>query len=92
LAVESVFLKYFSTQFSSPASPRISLADQFTNRLSREQQADLERNVANEEIKSVFWDCGTNKFHGTFLPGCNSSFIALIPKIMMQNSSKIIVL
>ncbi|GKE04860.1 RNA-directed DNA polymerase, eukaryota [Tanacetum coccineum] len=72
LAVKSVFLKYFSTQFSSPVSPRICFADQFTNRLSLEQQADLERNVSNEEIKSAVWDCGTR---------CNSSFIALIPKI-----------
>ncbi|GJU69032.1 hypothetical protein Tco_1255291 [Tanacetum coccineum] len=53
LAVKSVFLKYFSTQFSSPVSPRICFADQFTNRLSLEQQADLERNVSNEEIKSA---------------------------------------
>nr|GEY69108.1 reverse transcriptase [Tanacetum cinerariifolium] len=36
-------------------------ADQFTNRLSLEQQADLERNVSNEEIKSAIWDCGMNK-------------------------------
>ncbi|GJS19697.1 RNA-directed DNA polymerase, eukaryota [Tanacetum coccineum] len=64
LAVKSVFLKYFSTQFSSPVSLRICFADQFTNRLSSEQQADLERNASNEEIKSVVWDCGTNKSHG----------------------------
>ncbi|GJQ99723.1 RNA-directed DNA polymerase, eukaryota [Tanacetum coccineum] len=64
LAVKSVFLKYFSTQFSSPVSLRICFADQFTNRLSSEQQANLERNASNEEIKSVVWDCGTNKSHG----------------------------
>ncbi|GJY71915.1 RNA-directed DNA polymerase, eukaryota [Tanacetum coccineum] len=64
LAVKSVFLKYFSTQFSSPISPRISFADQFTNRLSLEQQADLERNISNEKIKSAVWDCGTNKSPG----------------------------
>ncbi|GJZ29675.1 RNA-directed DNA polymerase, eukaryota [Tanacetum coccineum] len=32
--------------------------------LSLEQQADLERNVSNEEIKSVVWDCGMNKSPG----------------------------
>nr|GEW69152.1 RNA-directed DNA polymerase, eukaryota [Tanacetum cinerariifolium] len=64
LAVKSVFLKYFSTHFFSPVSPRICFADQFTNRLSLEQQADLERNVSNKEIKSVVWDCGTNKTPG----------------------------
>ncbi|GJW79794.1 RNA-directed DNA polymerase, eukaryota [Tanacetum coccineum] len=31
LAVKSVFLKYFSTQFSPSVSPRICFADQFTN-------------------------------------------------------------
>ncbi|GKD41922.1 RNA-directed DNA polymerase, eukaryota [Tanacetum coccineum] len=64
LAVKSVFLKYFSTQFSLPVSPRIRFTDQFTNRLSLEQQVDLERNVSNEEIKSMVWDCGTNKSPG----------------------------
>ncbi|GJU18905.1 RNA-directed DNA polymerase, eukaryota [Tanacetum coccineum] len=64
LAVKSVFLKYFSTQFSSPVSPRICFADQFTNKLSLEQQADLERNISNEEIKSALWDYGTNKSPG----------------------------
>ncbi|GKC44492.1 RNA-directed DNA polymerase, eukaryota [Tanacetum coccineum] len=29
--------------------------------LSFKQQADLERNVSNKEIKSGVWDCGTNK-------------------------------
>ncbi|GJX45274.1 hypothetical protein Tco_0261950 [Tanacetum coccineum] len=64
LAVKSVFLKYFPTQFSSHVSPRICFTDQFTNRLSLEQQADLERNVSNEKIKSAVWDCGTNKSPG----------------------------
>ncbi|GKC56948.1 hypothetical protein Tco_1084546, partial [Tanacetum coccineum] len=63
-AMKSVFLKYFSTQFSLPVSPRICFADQFTNRLSLEQQVDFERNVSNEEIKSAVWDCGTIKSPG----------------------------
>ncbi|GKF24546.1 hypothetical protein Tco_0076868 [Tanacetum coccineum] len=42
LAVKSVFLKYFSTQFSLLVSPRICFTDQFTNSLSLEQQGDLE--------------------------------------------------
>ncbi|GKC00723.1 hypothetical protein Tco_0986859, partial [Tanacetum coccineum] len=41
LAVKSVFLKYFSTRFSLPVSPRIGFIDQFTNRLSLEKQVDL---------------------------------------------------
>ncbi|GJS90640.1 hypothetical protein Tco_0773276 [Tanacetum coccineum] len=42
LAVKSMFLKYFSTQFSFLISPRIFFIEKFTNRLSLEQQADLE--------------------------------------------------
>ncbi|GJV04383.1 RNA-directed DNA polymerase, eukaryota [Tanacetum coccineum] len=45
--------------------------------------ADLERDVTHEEIKKVVWDCGINKSPGLYdilPPGCNSSFIALIPK------------
>ncbi|GJU07848.1 RNA-directed DNA polymerase, eukaryota [Tanacetum coccineum] len=41
LSVKSVFLKYLSTQFSTPVSPRICFVYQFTNRLSLEQQANL---------------------------------------------------
>nr|GEX02355.1 RNA-directed DNA polymerase, eukaryota, reverse transcriptase zinc-binding domain protein [Tanacetum cinerariifolium] len=112
LAVKSLFLKHFYTQFSLPVSLRIFFADQFTNRLSLEQQANLERNVSNDEIKSAVWYCGSNKSpspdgftfeffrrywkllehdiiafvndffaSSTFPQGCNSSFIALIPKI-----------
>ncbi|GJS16372.1 RNA-directed DNA polymerase, eukaryota [Tanacetum coccineum] len=64
LAVKNVFLKYLSTQFSSPVSHRICFADQFTNSLSFEQQADFEQNVSNEEINSAVWDYGTNKSPG----------------------------
>nr|GEY94519.1 RNA-directed DNA polymerase, eukaryota [Tanacetum cinerariifolium] len=64
LAVKSVFLKYFYTQFSSPVSPSICFADQFTNRLSLEQQDDLKQNVSNEEIKSAVWNYGMNKSPG----------------------------
>nr|GEX66109.1 hypothetical protein [Tanacetum cinerariifolium] len=53
LAAKSVFLKFFSTQFSSPVSSHICFADQFTNKLSLEKQADLEGSVSNEEIRSA---------------------------------------
>nr|GEX80204.1 RNA-directed DNA polymerase, eukaryota [Tanacetum cinerariifolium] len=64
LVVKSMFLKYFSSQFSLPVSSRICFVGQFTNRLSLEQQADLEQNVSNKEIKSTIWDCGMNKSLG----------------------------
>ncbi|GJU36550.1 RNA-directed DNA polymerase, eukaryota [Tanacetum coccineum] len=54
-----------------PDPHRIYLAEKFTNQLSLEQQEDLERNITIEEIKRAV--C-------TFPRGCNSSFIALIPK------------
>nr|GEX32437.1 RNA-directed DNA polymerase, eukaryota, reverse transcriptase zinc-binding domain protein [Tanacetum cinerariifolium] len=50
LAVKSVFLKYFSTQFSSPVPPHICFTDQFINRLSLEQQDDLERILIDNSI------------------------------------------
>ncbi|GJV30817.1 RNA-directed DNA polymerase, eukaryota [Tanacetum coccineum] len=34
------------------------------HQLSFEQQADLERNISNEEIKSAVWDCEMNKSPG----------------------------
>nr|GEY05538.1 RNA-directed DNA polymerase, eukaryota [Tanacetum cinerariifolium] len=64
LAVKSVFLKYFSTQLSSPVSNHICFADQFNNRLSSEQQIDLEQNASNEEINSAVWDYGTDNSPG----------------------------
>nr|GEW26993.1 RNA-directed DNA polymerase, eukaryota [Tanacetum cinerariifolium] len=46
-------------------------------RLSQEQVLDLEREVSRDEIRLAVWSCGDNKS-----PGCNSSFITLIPKVM----------
>nr|GEU39486.1 RNA-directed DNA polymerase, eukaryota, reverse transcriptase zinc-binding domain protein [Tanacetum cinerariifolium] len=81
--------------------------------------SELEGEVSNDEIKSVVWDCGTDKapgpdgftfgfyrrfwylidydvyaavkhffIHGEIPKGCNSSFIALIPKIPDANLVK----
>ncbi|GJS73537.1 RNA-directed DNA polymerase, eukaryota [Tanacetum coccineum] len=46
---------------------------QFPNQLTPDQIGDLERNVSYEEIKRAV-------SRGSFPPGCNSSFITLIPK------------
>ncbi|GJW89585.1 RNA-directed DNA polymerase, eukaryota [Tanacetum coccineum] len=48
------------------------------DKLSIDQKTDLERPFMKEEIKGAVWDCGLNKSPGP--DGCNSSFIALIPK------------
>ncbi|GKC59079.1 hypothetical protein Tco_1086677, partial [Tanacetum coccineum] len=61
-----------------------------------DQVTDLERHVSHDEIRLAVWDCGVNKSpgpdgftfeavehffkQGSFSKGCNSSFIALIPK------------
>ncbi|GKD38067.1 RNA-directed DNA polymerase, eukaryota, partial [Tanacetum coccineum] len=72
--VRNEFLMHFSNRFSAPPSSKLSLDSQFDKVLSKEQNDDFERPISKEEIKSVVWDC-------TFSQGCNSSFIALIPKM-----------
>ncbi|GJU65091.1 RNA-directed DNA polymerase, eukaryota, partial [Tanacetum coccineum] len=66
--------------------------------LSLEQQVDLERTVSKEEIKrAVYWKIfekdiavAITEFFssGTFPKGCNSSFIALIPKTQNAKTVK----
>ncbi|GKE34887.1 RNA-directed DNA polymerase, eukaryota, partial [Tanacetum coccineum] len=101
----------FLNRFTASVSSSITFDYQFPKRLSSDQIDDLERIVSYDDIKSVVWDCGTNKspcpdgftfefyrkywniidhdvvaafttFFSTclFPHGCNSSFIALIPK------------
>nr|GEV38670.1 RNA-directed DNA polymerase, eukaryota, reverse transcriptase zinc-binding domain protein [Tanacetum cinerariifolium] len=57
--------KYFMERFDSPCSSRLLLDRVFPNRLSVEQNLDLERNVTNEETKRAVWDCGTDKSPGS---------------------------
>ncbi|GJV02001.1 RNA-directed DNA polymerase, eukaryota [Tanacetum coccineum] len=65
-------------------SARIRFDSLFSKRLKVEQVEELECHISYAEIKKAVWDCGTNKSpgpDGIFPPGCNSNFIALIPKI-----------
>nr|GEY02348.1 RNA-directed DNA polymerase, eukaryota [Tanacetum cinerariifolium] len=81
--VKDEFLNHFAKRFAAPVSNCTSFDYTFPNRLYSDQNDDLERNVSYEEIKGAVWDCGTNKSpgpDGSFPSGCNSSFIALIPK------------
>ncbi|GJX68265.1 RNA-directed DNA polymerase, eukaryota [Tanacetum coccineum] len=82
--VKFEFLKHFSNQFSKPLSTGVKIDFQFSTRLKFKQLEELERPISYEEIKKAVWDCGTNKSpapDGKFPQGCNSYFIALIPKI-----------
>ncbi|GJR33240.1 hypothetical protein Tco_1109472, partial [Tanacetum coccineum] len=80
-----------TSRFVEHSSPRLALKSQFPNTLSLDQQSDLERDVSYAEIKKAVWDCGINKsldLDGIFPPGCNSSFIALIPKTQEAKMDK----
>ncbi|GJR37205.1 RNA-directed DNA polymerase, eukaryota [Tanacetum coccineum] len=81
--VKDEFLNHFSNRFVAPSSHRLLIDFQFPTTLSSDQMYDIERDVTYDEIKNAVWDCRTNKSpgpDGTFPPGCNSSFISLIPK------------
>nr|GFA99957.1 RNA-directed DNA polymerase, eukaryota, reverse transcriptase zinc-binding domain protein [Tanacetum cinerariifolium] len=60
-SVKNEILSHFNERFDSPCSSRLILDGEFLNKLSADQNLDLERNVTNEEIKRAMWDCGTNK-------------------------------
>ncbi|GJT65950.1 RNA-directed DNA polymerase, eukaryota [Tanacetum coccineum] len=62
----------------------------FPKTISEDQSQDLEGEVSKQEIKTAVWGCGTDKSPGPDgnPPGCNSSFIALIPKVPDANLVK----
>ncbi|GKD86222.1 RNA-directed DNA polymerase, eukaryota, partial [Tanacetum coccineum] len=73
-----------------PMYAHLKLNMMFPNQLTPDQVEDLYRNIANDEIKAVYWDIIGSDFYvavdwffvsGTLPRGCNSSFIALIPKV-----------
>nr|GEU37298.1 hypothetical protein [Tanacetum cinerariifolium] len=76
--VKHAFFSHFADRFNKSKLFRLHLETQFPNVLSMDQVAELERNklernVSDEEIKRA---------------GCNSSFIALIPKIQDAKLAK----
>ncbi|GJW78885.1 RNA-directed DNA polymerase, eukaryota [Tanacetum coccineum] len=81
MRVKEAFKNHFASRFQPPSSGRSRINFTFTNRLSQEQNQDLESHVSMDEIRKAVWDCGENKSPGNFPRGCNSSFIALIPKV-----------
>nr|GEV44811.1 RNA-directed DNA polymerase, eukaryota [Tanacetum cinerariifolium] len=61
-----------------------------SSEMAQKAKVELESDVSNEEIKRAVWDCGIDKSPGSdgFTFGCNSSFIALIPKVPDANTVK----
>nr|GEV58921.1 RNA-directed DNA polymerase, eukaryota, reverse transcriptase zinc-binding domain protein [Tanacetum cinerariifolium] len=71
--IKAEFLDHFSKRFQCSHGITPSLDGDMPNCLSPTESKFLERQISREEIKKAVWDCGGER--------CNSSFIALIPKI-----------
>ncbi|GJZ70311.1 RNA-directed DNA polymerase, eukaryota [Tanacetum coccineum] len=62
--VKNEFLEHFSNRFSMPTGQTINLDSHMFQKISIDQNADLESDVSLEEIKKAVWECGTNKSPG----------------------------
>ncbi|GJY67390.1 RNA-directed DNA polymerase, eukaryota [Tanacetum coccineum] len=89
--VKQEFRRHFTDRFQDPGSRRGSLNFPFPNRLNNDQILELESPISNEDIRTAVWGCGVDKSPGPdgftfefihFVIGCNSSFVALIPKVL----------
>ncbi|GJU31529.1 RNA-directed DNA polymerase, eukaryota [Tanacetum coccineum] len=64
ISVKSEFYSHFANRFDKPPSYRLNLDTDFPNKLTIEQQSDLETNITREEIKKAVWGCGVDKSPG----------------------------
>nr|GEZ30546.1 RNA-directed DNA polymerase, eukaryota [Tanacetum cinerariifolium] len=83
--VKEEFRLHFATRFQAPGVNRSRLNFRFPNRLNPNHVAELENPITRDEIRNAAWVCGENKSPGQtdlllIFSGCNSSFVALIPK------------
>nr|GEY33898.1 putative RNA-directed DNA polymerase, eukaryota, reverse transcriptase zinc-binding domain protein [Tanacetum cinerariifolium] len=62
--VKREFFSHFRDRFAKSPDQRILINMEFPNSISSEQQADLERLVSREELKTAVWNCGTDKSPG----------------------------
>nr|GEZ89676.1 RNA-directed DNA polymerase, eukaryota [Tanacetum cinerariifolium] len=78
--VKVAFKNHFQYRFDQPTPSRFRLNFPFHKRISPDQARDMDRSVSRDEIDFC---CAVEYFfdHGSFVKGCNSSFIALIPKV-----------
>nr|GEZ54635.1 RNA-directed DNA polymerase, eukaryota, reverse transcriptase zinc-binding domain protein [Tanacetum cinerariifolium] len=90
--VKKEFLNHFKNRFGRPKKTRHVLITEFPRQLNSMQRMDMEADVTIEESKMWrFWSVIQKDvvaavkcfFHyGSIPKGCNSSFIAFIPKIL----------
>ncbi|GJT57856.1 RNA-directed DNA polymerase, eukaryota [Tanacetum coccineum] len=80
--VKEAFYDHFAACFKQPSRFRLKLSMPFPNRLSPDQVGDLDNDISLDEIRKGVWDFNCFFDKGCFLRGGNSSFIALIPKVM----------
>ncbi|GKA07595.1 hypothetical protein Tco_0686819 [Tanacetum coccineum] len=83
--VKDEFRSHFAKRFQAPGASRSRLNFQFPNRLNTEQAAKMEGSISHDEIRiglELDFCAAVDWFflHSAFAKGCNSSFIALIPK------------
>ncbi|GJT57124.1 RNA-directed DNA polymerase, eukaryota [Tanacetum coccineum] len=64
LSVKGEFFSHFANHFDKPPSYRLHVDMDFPNKLTIEQQSDLETNITREEIKKAVWDCEVDKSPG----------------------------
>ncbi|GJZ00392.1 RNA-directed DNA polymerase, eukaryota [Tanacetum coccineum] len=78
--VKNEFLEHFSNRFSMPTGQTINLDSHMFQKISIDQNADLESDVSLEEIKKAVWECGTNKSPGPdgWIQACLSSAMGSI--------------
>nr|GEW05404.1 putative RNA-directed DNA polymerase, eukaryota, reverse transcriptase zinc-binding domain protein [Tanacetum cinerariifolium] len=92
--VKHEFFEHFRCRFDTPPGNRARIDICFPNSLSNDQRHELESMVTKEEVKRAVWDCDVFEAvdcffkHGEMPNGCNSNFIALIPKILDANMVK----
>nr|GEW51950.1 RNA-directed DNA polymerase, eukaryota, reverse transcriptase zinc-binding domain protein [Tanacetum cinerariifolium] len=62
--VKKEFLNHFQERFDKPFERRVTIDVSYPRSISGEQRDELEREVTIEEIKTVVWNCGTDKSQG----------------------------
>nr|GEV36937.1 RNA-directed DNA polymerase, eukaryota [Tanacetum cinerariifolium] len=62
--VKNELFDHFKNRFEQPLQNRIQLERGFLNRITTDQNEDLEREVSKEEIKRAMWDCAIDKAPG----------------------------